>query len=75
MDLLIEEGDSFAQIILTTHTHLWFERFKNHTVGAKRCEPVELVPWAFERGIRTTKALLDGEELRAELEKATIDRH
>lgn len=71
IDLLHNEADAFAHIIITTHYRPWRDRYRNNRAPQGKVHFVELGRWSLTNGIRlqNSKAALD--ELRHALTDTT----
>jgi energy-coupling factor transporter ATP-binding protein EcfA2 len=52
LDLLAAESRCFRQVVVTTHSRSWWEGALAHPALAPGAEPVQLLPWSPDTGIR-----------------------
>ncbi len=69
LSMLLEEADSFSQIVITTHYRPLRDQFRYARSSSASVQLVELKHWNFEQGIRSGKTKLYVEELRQQLEE------
>ena len=75
IDLLHQEAQHFAQIIVTTHYRPWRERYRHHRAPGGNVHFVDLRSnWTLERGIRAQTDKLALQELSDSLEADTFNR-
>jgi len=64
LNLLIEEGSCFQQIILATHQRRWIETIKTHEVARNAVQIKELLTWSLNEGIVVNEVATHVENLR-----------
>src|SRR5262245_3191855 len=74
LDLLMAECENFNQIIITTHSRQWRDRYGAQQSPHDKTAFVELQSWTRERGIRAGKTRVNVEVLLEHLEAASFDR-
>lgn len=74
IEVLHEDLDEFAHIIITTHYRPWRELYRHGRAPSSKIQFVELMPWTIERGIRFQNGKVNLEELRENLNMEQIDR-
>lgn len=74
LQMILEESDSFAQIVMTTHYRPLRDRFRYAHNSTAPVQLIELKPWNFEQGIRSGKTKLYVEELRQQLKEDDFRR-
>ncbi len=74
LDMLLEEADSFSQIVITTHYRPLRDQFRYARSPSASVQLVELKHWNFEQGIQSGKTKLYVEELRQQLEEDDFRR-
>lgn len=71
IELLHEEEDKFAHIIITTHYRPWRDRYRYHRAPPDKVHFIELKPWSLENGIRIQNGKNAIDELRIALDDST----
>jgi recombinational DNA repair ATPase RecF len=74
LNLLIAECENFNQIIITTHSRQWRDRYAAQQIPHEKTAFVELQSWTREGGIRAGKTRVNVEVLLEHLDAAPFDR-
>jgi recombinational DNA repair ATPase RecF len=74
LDLLISECDNFNQVIVTTHSRQWRDRYASQQIPQDKTSFVELAGWTRDGGIRSARTRVNVETLREHLQAAPFDR-
>jgi len=64
IELLHDEADNFAHIIVTTHYRPWKDRYRNNRAPASNVHFLELRTWSTQNGIRVFNGRIALDELR-----------
>ncbi|ORU93719.1 MAG: hypothetical protein A6F72_07525 [Cycloclasticus sp. symbiont of Poecilosclerida sp. N] len=64
LEMLLEECNGFAQVVMTTHYRPLRDRFRYSHNSTAPVQLIELRPWNFEHGIRSGKTKLYVDELK-----------
>jgi wobble nucleotide-excising tRNase len=64
IELLHDEVDNFAHIIVTTHYRPWKDRYRNNRAPASNVHFLELRTWSTQNGIRVFNGRIALDELR-----------
>jgi wobble nucleotide-excising tRNase len=67
IELLHDECDEFAHILITTHYRPWRDRYRYNRAPSSKVHFVELRTWSLEGGIRVQNGKVACDELRAAL--------
>ncbi|MBI3653360.1 MAG: AAA family ATPase [Acidobacteria bacterium] len=67
IDLLTDESDSFNQIIITTHSRRWLDKYRNSDKPKNKTYVLELLRWQRMTGICAMESKLEVAELREKL--------
>ncbi len=54
-DLIVEESQHFAHVLVTTHQRLWRDCYRNPHGAGKRTQLIELQRWALAKGVSSYK--------------------
>lgn len=65
IELLHEECDEFAHILITTHYRPWRDRYRYNRAPSSKVHFVELRAWSLEGGIRVQNGKVACDELRS----------
>jgi recombinational DNA repair ATPase RecF len=74
LDLLIDECENFNQIIITTHSRQWRDRYAVQQIPHDKTAFIELQSWTRGGGIRATRTRVNVEVLLEHLEASPFDR-
>jgi recombinational DNA repair ATPase RecF len=74
LDLLMDECENFNQMIVTTHSRQWRDRYASQQIPQNKSSFVELHSWTHVAGIRSTRATFHVETLRENLAATPFDR-
>jgi hypothetical protein len=74
LDLLLAECDNFNQVIVTTHSRQWRDRYASQQIPHDKTAFVELQSWTRDGGIRSGKTSLNVRALLDYLEASPFDR-
>lgn len=74
LNVLVDEAQSFQQVILTTHQRRWLDLFKTQQIASQSVEVKELFPWSMSAGLVCRDGKTHIERLRAELREPTTSR-
>ena len=74
LDMLTAQADNFAQLIITTHYRPLRDRFRFAQQAAAEVQLIELKPWNFAHGIKSSKTLGYATDLRAQLQDPDFRR-
>ncbi|VAW57315.1 hypothetical protein MNBD_GAMMA07-2794 [hydrothermal vent metagenome] len=74
LDMLLSQSENFAQIIMATHYRPLRDRFRYSHNPTTPVQLIELKPWNFEQGIRSSKTKLYVDELRQQLKEDDFRR-
>lgn len=74
VDLITEECESFHQVIVTTHSRTWRERFRQGQIPAAKCSLIDLRRWKKNAGIQMDHGQLAVSELIAKVAAVPFDR-
>lgn len=72
IELINDEAPNFGQVIITTHSRVWFDRMRLGQGMA--AELIELYGWDLQNGIQHSKAPLAIEDLRQAVSSPRLDR-
>jgi len=72
IELINDEAPNFGQVIITTHSRVWFDRMRMGQGMA--AELIELYGWDLQNGIQHSKAPLAIEDLRQAVSSPRLDR-
>ncbi len=72
--LIVDERNHFAQIILTTHQRLWLDIYRNSQGASGLVELVELQRWTLDKGISSYKTRLAVRDLSDTLQALPFER-
>jgi tetratricopeptide (TPR) repeat protein len=72
--LIIDESDNFAHVIVTTHQRLWRDIFRNPHGAGKLTELIELQRWSLAKGISNYKTKLAVKEIADSILAMPFDR-
>ncbi len=72
--LIIDESDNFAHVIITTHQRLWRDIFRNPHGAGKLTELIELQRWSLAKGISNYKTKLAVKEIADSIAAMPFDR-
>jgi len=73
-NLVVDESQHFAHVIVTTHQRLWRDFYRNPYGAGKRTQLVELQRWALAKGISSYKTKLAVTELADSLKASPFVR-
>lgn len=74
LDLLIAECENFNQVIITTHSRQWRDRYAAQQIPHDKTSFVELQSWTRGGGIRAARTRVSVEALLEHLEASPFDR-
>jgi recombinational DNA repair ATPase RecF len=74
LDLLMDECENFNQMIVTTHSRQWRDRYASQQIPQNKCSFVELQNWTRSTGIRSSRTPIHVETLREYLAATPFDR-
>jgi len=74
MNLLIDEADNFAQVLIATHYRPWLEKFRHARGHTAKAHIIHLSPWSLASGIQSGHAKLALQELRDVAVAVPFDR-
>ncbi len=74
LDLLLAECDNFNQVIVTTHSRQWRDRYASQQIPHDKTSFVELQSWTRDGGIRSGKTSVNVQALVEYLEASPFDR-
>jgi energy-coupling factor transporter ATP-binding protein EcfA2 len=74
LDLLMDECDNFNQVIVTTHSRQWRDRYASQQIPHDKTSFVELQSWTRDGGIRAARTSFNVEVLLEYLEATPFDR-
>lgn len=74
LDMLLEEADSFSQIVITTHYRPLRNRFIRSRTGSSKVDLLDLKSWTLDKGIRSLAPNLAIDELEALLDDDDVPR-
>jgi len=74
LQMILEESDSFAQIVFTTHYRPLRNRFINSRTGSAKVQLIDLKSWTSENGIRYVTPELAIDELDKLLNDENVPR-
>lgn len=74
IDLLHDEADNFAHILITTHYRPWKDRYRHSRAPSAQVHFLELRKWTLTSGIRLQSGKIDLEELKLALDPENFDR-
>ncbi len=74
INMLMEDADNFAQMIITTHYRPLRDKFRFARQPATPVQLIELKPWDFLQGIKAGKTLTYVEDLRQQLQQPDFRR-
>ncbi|HKQ72919.1 MAG TPA: AAA family ATPase [Blastocatellia bacterium] len=74
LDLLIDECENFNQVIITTHSRQWRDRYAAQQIPHDKTSFVELQSWTRGGGIRASRTRVNVEALFEHLEASPFDR-
>jgi energy-coupling factor transporter ATP-binding protein EcfA2 len=72
--LIIDESENFAHVIITTHQRLWRDIFRNPHGAGKLTELIELQRWSLAKGISNYKTKLAVKEIADSILAMPFDR-
>ncbi len=72
--LITDESNNFAQVIITTHQRLWRDIYRYQHGAGKLTQMIELQSWSLSKGISNFKTRLAVDELIASIVAAPFDR-
>lgn len=72
--LIVDEAQHFAHILLTTHQRRWRDVFRNQQGAGKRAQLIELQRWSLSGGIRAYRTRLALDQLIASVNAAPFER-
>lgn len=72
--LIIDESDNFAHVIITTHQRLWRDILRNPHGAGKLTELIELQRWSLVKGISSYKTKLAVKEIADSIVAMPFDR-
>lgn len=64
LDMLMQEADAFAQVIITTHYRPLRNRFMHSRTGTSKVQVIDLKPWRIRDGVRFATPKLAYDELQ-----------
>jgi ABC-type Mn2+/Zn2+ transport system ATPase subunit len=74
LDLLMAECENFNQVIITTHSRQWRDRYAAQQIPHDKTSFVELQSWTRGGGIRASRTRVNVEALLEHLEASPFDR-
>ncbi|MCI0662725.1 MAG: AAA family ATPase [Acidobacteria bacterium] len=74
LDLLLDECENFNQMIVTTHSRQWRDRYASQQIPQNKSSFVELQSWTRDVGIRSARTVIYVETLREFLTATPFDR-
>ena len=74
LQLLVDEADTFAQTIITTHSRTLFNRPRKMDAASSKMDMKELHRWSFSRGVAATTRSIYADEIKAKLEENPLPR-
>lgn len=74
LDLLMAECENFNQVIITTHSRQWRDRYAAHQIPHDKTAFIELQSWRRGGGIRAARTHVNVEALLEHLEASPFDR-
>ncbi len=74
LDLLMDECENFNQVIITTHSRQWRDRYAAQRIPHDKTAFVELQSWTRGGGIRAARTPVNVEVLLEHLESSPFDR-
>jgi hypothetical protein len=74
LDLLMDECENFNQVIITTHSRQWRDRYAAQQIPHDKTAFVELQNWTRGGGIRASRTRVNVEALLEHLEASPFDR-
>ncbi len=74
LDLLMDECENFNQVIVTTHSRQWRDRYASQQIPQSKSCFVELQSWTRDGGIRSGRTTVNVAILLEHLEAAAFDR-
>ncbi|MGH9769793.1 MAG: AAA family ATPase, partial [Blastocatellia bacterium] len=74
LDLLVAECENFNQVIITTHSRQWRDRYAAQQIPHDKTAFVELQSWTRDGGIRASRTRVNVEALLEHLEASPFDR-
>ena len=74
LDLLLDECENFNQMIVTTHSRQWRDRYASQQIPQNKSSFVELQSWTRDVGIRSARTVIYVETLREFLAASPLDR-
>jgi len=74
LDLLMAECENFNQVIITTHSRQWRDRYAAQQIPHDKTAFVELQSWTRGGGIRASRTRVNVEALLEHLEASPFDR-
>ncbi|MGH9854001.1 MAG: hypothetical protein ACREBD_29500, partial [Blastocatellia bacterium] len=74
LDLLMAECENFNQVIITTHSRQWRDRYAAQQIPHDKTSFVELQSWTRGGGIRASRTRVNVETLLEHLEASPFDR-
>ncbi len=72
--LVVDESQHFAHVVVTTHQRMWRDIYKNPHGAGKLAQLIELQRWALAKGISNYKTKLAVDELAQSLKAAPFKR-
>lgn len=74
LDLLLAECENFNQVIITTHSRQWRDRYAAQQIPHDKTSFVELQSWTRDGGIRSGKTSVNVQALLEYLQASPFDR-
>lgn len=74
LDMLLQEADSFSQIVITTHYRPLRNRFIRSRTGSSKVDLLDLKSWTLDNGVRSVTPKLAIDELEALLDDDDVSR-
>jgi hypothetical protein len=74
VDLIVDERDHFAQVIITTHQRAWRDIFRNSHGPGNLTDLIELQSWSLAQGIFSYQTPMVRDELRGALAAMPFNR-
>lgn len=72
--LIVDEAQHFAHVVLTTHQRRWRDVFRNQQGAGKRAQLIELQRWSLAGGIRAYQTKLAVDQLIQSVNAAPFER-